>query len=127
MMRGTIIRVRGGDGAPGLLDELGRLIESRGAGVEVVQGSGSSGLAGEGAIPACLALARHGVTVVTSCEVPAGDGVVDLDAADISDPARLDAFLRRLELAGMIPPPDEGPEEAEEELIRKRLEDLGYL
>lgn len=129
-MRGTIIEVRGGSTDGGALDRLGEELSSRGARVEVVREGGASGLSGEQAAPACRALARHGVIVVTSLEgVSPGDGstLIRTDIAEITDASRLDAFMRRLELSGNVPPPAGKPSAEEEEAVRARLRELGYL
>ncbi|HPN62264.1 MAG TPA: hypothetical protein PLP78_03190 [Candidatus Fermentibacter daniensis] len=129
-MSGTIIEVRGGGSDGGALDRFGEELASRGARVEVVREGGTSGLSGGQAAPACRALARHGVIVVTSLEgIEPGEGTVLIrtDIAEITDAARLDAFMRRLELSGNVPPPSGKPSPEEEEAVRARLRELGYL
>jgi len=104
-------------------------IRARGADVQVLTAGLEPGIS-PGSIPSAAALlARHGVTVIvdgSSGECTAG--AVKADAADLLEPGSLDAFLRRLELAGLVPPPA-GEEIAcdEENLIRERLQKLGYL
>lgn len=129
-MAGTIISISGGDGRSPLLDRLGEMLAGRGARVEVVHGSSATGLSGEEARPACRILAKHDVTVVTSIcgfSVSEGVNVIDTDLEEIANETRLDAFLRRLELSGLIPPPVEHIDKSEEEAIRERLRELGYL
>lgn len=125
-MTGTIISVSGGESDLSKLDALGTELSSRGAGVEVVHPQSGNGLRDASA---CVALARHGVTVVTSLggfEESDGFRVVPTDLPEIGDAGRLDALLRRLELAGIVPPPA-GLAGAEEEVVRERLRRLGYL
>jgi len=67
---------------------------------------------------------------VTSLEgIEPGEGTVLIrtDIAEITDAARLDAFMRRLELSGNVPPPSGKPSPEEEEAVRARLRELGYL
>ncbi|HRY61864.1 MAG TPA: hypothetical protein P5266_06650 [Candidatus Fermentibacter sp.] len=125
-MTGTIISVAGGDSDLSRLDALGAELSSRGAGVEIVHPQSGNGLRDRSA---CTALARHGVTVVTSLggfESAEGFRVVSTDLAEIGDAERLDSLLRKLELAGIVPPPA-GRAGAEEDAVRDRLRRLGYL
>lgn len=125
-MTGTIISVAGGDSDVSRLDALGAELSSRGAGVEVVHARSSNGLRDASA---CAALARHGVTVVTPLagfDASGGYRIVSTDLAEIGDAQRLDSLLRRLELAGIVPPPADRAG-AEEDAVRERLRRLGYL
>lgn len=125
-MTGTIISVAGGDSDVSRLDALGAELSSRGAGVEVVHPQSGNGLRDASV---CAALARHGVTVITSLGGfgPTDDfRVVSTDLAEIGDAERLDSLLRKLELAGIVPPPA-GRAGAEEDAVRERLRRLGYL
>lgn len=67
-----------------------------------------------------------------SCDIPRGDRtregtvLIRTDIAEITDAARLDAFMRRLELSGnVLHLRQTSPEE--EEAVRARLRELGYL
>ncbi len=129
-MRGTIISVTGGDADGPALDRLGAELAARGARVEVIHSTSTSGLCGGQALPACMALARHGVTVVTSiCGIHPDEAatLVETDLGEITDPQRFDDFIRRLELSGDVPPPAHQHGAEEEEAIRARLRELGYL
>jgi hypothetical protein len=118
--------------APGddQLEPLAAELSARGAKLEVLR-QGCLGLDAGSISSVSAMLARHGVIVVTSCarpdrwppDVPSHQ----VDAADLSDPGKLEKLLRTLELKGLIPPPEMDVSPEEEALIRERLERLGYL
>ncbi|MGM0628458.1 MAG: hypothetical protein ACQETZ_09890, partial [Candidatus Fermentibacterota bacterium] len=86
-----------------------------------------------GKAAACGMLARHGVIVITSGCLEMPD--VSLDEVEVRKVSEemlesknmLNVFVRELELAGLVPPPEHDVHPDEEEEIRKKLSDLGYL
>jgi len=123
---GFLIVVRGG-GEEAVAAMEGDLL-ARGAAVEALTPARQPGMP-ESAIPASAAmLAKHGVIVLLSSdpscpgvpvEVIQGESALDAEARS--------TFLRRLELAGRIPAASGELEPGEEEMVRERLQKLGYL
>lgn len=125
MMGAGLVILVSGPGADGVMDRLAGHLGRRGAGVEVISGDSRLGAA---AADVCAMLARHGVTVLTSSDPgPCGARVERAEAAELDCEERMDAFLRRLELSGAVPAPPHELDPQEEESVRRRLEELGYL
>jgi hypothetical protein len=113
------------EGNSGAISGLEAELASRGASVEVLIPERQPDIP-PGSIPAAAAmLARHGVVVRTigACEAH----VVQTSEEELLDPVSRSAFLRRLELSGLIPPESGELSGDEEALIRERLQKLGYL
>jgi hypothetical protein len=116
------------EGNPGAITGLEAELSSRGASVEVLIPERQPDIP-PGSIPAAAAmLARHGVVVLTSGPIGACEAhVVQTSEEELLDPVSRSAFLRRLELSGLIPPESGELSGDEEAVIRERLQKLGYL
>lgn len=136
-MKGLVIWIKGNTDDEAVLSELGRVISSRGGKTEVFHSETVASLNMEGnekvKSVACGMIARHGVVVIMSgADSPCISTCDDYEVREISidelgeDIAHGD-FIRTLELAGLVPPPNEdvSPDEAKE--ILKKLHTLGHL
>jgi len=137
-MKGLVIWVRGATGArEAVLDELGNEIMERGGRVEVFhsEAAGSLGIESDerAKAAACAMLARHGVVVLAGSDGPcaaSGGELIEIretDLTELSGDLAHGSFIRRLELAGLVPPPRHDVSPDEEKIILERLRDLGYL
>jgi hypothetical protein len=137
-MKGLVIWVRGATGSrEAILDEIGAEIRDRGGRVEVfhAEAAGSLGIESDekAKAAACAMLARHGVVVLAgsdgSCAALGGEDLVirETDLEELSGDLARDDFIRRLELAGLVPPPKHDVHPDEEKEILTRLRNLGYL
>jgi hypothetical protein len=137
-MTGAIIWITGKDGGrnSAVLERLRAELAERGGRVEVLHGDLEENLGVhedlDRKIHACSMLARNGVTVlVSSSSLPdheeEGVTCMEVEASSIEDAEGMHEFIRRLELGGLVPPPSHDVHPDEEEEIRKRLAQLGYL
>ncbi|MBD3369755.1 hypothetical protein GF402_05250 [Candidatus Fermentibacteria bacterium] len=126
----------GGSRANELADGLKVEMTSRGGKVELLDAEalGRLGAGGNhgGTAAACDMLARHGAIVIVIGKATLHCDLHDVEVQEITSEmiASEDAiqrFLRKLELSGLLPPPKHDVHPDEEEEIRKKLSDLGYL
>lgn len=137
-MKGLVIWIRTEkDSDEKILDELGAEIIDRGGRVEVFHSQAVESLGMEenhrAKEVACAMLASHGVVVITSgSETPGITSGEKLEVREV-DGVKLQelefrlAFMRELELAGLVPPPRYDVHPDEEQKIIKKLQDMGYL
>jgi hypothetical protein len=138
-MKGVVIWIASDSReADTMADTLGSELLSRGGRVEVLhrdalEKMGVEDTSANGKAAACAMLARHDVIVITSgCpEMPDTDPG-DVEVRKVSEDMlksrkMMNVFIRELELAGLVPPPEHDVHPDEEEKIRKKLSDLGYL
>ena len=137
-MTGAIIWITGDNDSrnSGVLERLRAELAERGGRVEVLHGDLEENLGVhenlDRKIHACAMLARNGVTVlVSSSSMPdreeEGVACMEVEASSIEDAEGMHEFVRKLELRGLVPPPPHDLHPDEEEEIRKRLTQLGYL
>jgi hypothetical protein len=137
-LKGLIIWIRTeADSDESVLDELGSEIEDRGGKVEVFHSEAIESLGMEdnerAKAAACAMLANHGVIVIASCSkfqgVTAGENfeIREIDESELHSNNSHDIFMRDLELAGLVPPPEYDVHPDEEKEILKKLKDLGDL
>lgn len=138
-MKGVVIWIASdSEQADGMADSLGRELLSRGGRVEVLHRNalekmGVGDTSANGKAAACGMLARHGVIVITSgCSEMPDVSLDEVEVRKVSEEMlesknMLNVFVRELELAGLVPPPEHDVHPDEEEEIRKKLSDLGYL
>lgn len=136
--KGLVIWIRiEPDSDESVLDELGSEILDRGGKVEVFHSETIESLGMEenerAKAAACAMLANHGVIVIASGSespgVTAGENfeIREIDESELHSNNSHDIFMRDLELAGLVPPPEYDVHPDEEEEILKKLKDLGYL
>jgi hypothetical protein len=137
-MKGLVIWVKGATGSrETILDELGAEIRDRGGRVEVfhAEAAGNLGIESDerAKAAACAMLARHGVVVLAgsdeTCAARGGDDLVirETELEELTGDLAQGDFIRRLELAGLVPPPLHDVHPDEEQEILSRLRNLGYL
>lgn len=137
-MKGLVIWIRTAkDSDEKVLDELGAEIMDRGGRVEVFHSQAVESLGMEenhrAKEVACAMLASHGVVVIASgSETPgitSGEKLVvkEVDGVKLQELEFRLAFMRELELAGLVPPPRFDVHPDEEQEILKKLQDMGYL
>jgi hypothetical protein len=113
---------------PGVLEELEAELSARGAAVEVLIPGRQPGLQADSIPAAAAILARHGVVVLVLAPVGGCcEGAIPVSEDELASPESREAFLRRLELSGLIPAGSVKLPGDEEALIRERLQKLGYL
>ena len=138
-MKGVVIWIASdSEQADGMADSLGRELLSRGGRVEVLhrdalEKMGVEDTSANGKAAACGMLARHGVIVITSgCSEMPDVSLDEVEVRKVSEEMlesreMMNVFVRELELAGLVPPPEHDVHPDEEEEIKKKLSDLGYL
>ena len=135
-MKGLVIWVRGATGSDeSILDAIGKVISERGGRVEVfhTEAAGSLGIEADekSKAAACAMLARHGVVVLAGSDEPCGASggdeleIREIALEDLAGDLAHGEFMRKLELAGLVPKHDVHPDEEKE--ILQRLRELGYL
>ena len=138
-MKGVVIWIASESArADEMADSLGSELLTRGGRVEVLhrdalEQMGVEDTSANGKAAACGMLARHGVIVITSgCSEMPDVSLDEVEVRKVSEEMltsseMMEVFIRELELAGLIPPPEHDVHPDEEEEIRKKLSDLGYL
>jgi hypothetical protein len=134
---GVVIWISGdGKVADELGDGLRSEMVSRGGKVELLDADALEklGAAGSyrGTAATCDMLARHGAIVIVigkgrlRCDLHQVE-VREITADMMLSEDEVEGFVRKLELSGLLPPPRHDVHPDEEDEIRKKLSDLGYL
>jgi hypothetical protein len=138
-MKGVVIWIASeSEKADEMADSLGSELLARGGRVEVLhrdalEKMGVEDTSANGKAAACGMLARHDVIVITSgCSEMPDVSLEDVEVRKVSEDMlksdeMMNVFVRELELAGLVPPPEHDVHPDEEEEIKKKLSDLGYL